>query len=230
MAPQSRTQGPQKWRHKSHGIPLQPERQISFILHCGWYPERHSQMSVDTIWCHRDVISSDNVLWSQLWWAHKRTWLVKQWLAAIGQISNVGTSPRPSALLLHNVRNAGYGPVWRDVGDGRNYDGGWYAKWRLLNSHLKRPLSVLPALPMYVKTLTMHMGWALLLSQRCWSGWPVWERRTVDNARNSPHHNEHQASWVGHSLEQVIRGQQNIDPNPKKKMLHPFFSSINYIM
>ena len=49
---------------------------------------------------------------------------MKQWLAAIGQISNVGTSERPSALLLHNVRNAGYGPVWRDVGDGRNYDGG----------------------------------------------------------------------------------------------------------
>ena len=49
---------------------------------------------------------------------------MKQWLAAIGQISNVGTSQRPSALLLHNVRNAGHGPVWRDGGDGRNYDGG----------------------------------------------------------------------------------------------------------
>ena len=87
------------------------------------------------------------------------------------------------------------------------------------------PLSPPRLWMMYVRTHTMHMGRALLLSQRWWSGWSVWERRTVDNARNSPPHNEHQAFWVGHSLEQVIRRQRNIDPNPKKKMLHPFFQA-----
>ena len=46
-------------------------------------------------------------------WAQERAWLVKPRQEKIGQIWNVGTSQRPS--MLHNVRNAGHGPVWMMV-------------------------------------------------------------------------------------------------------------------